>query len=77
MSKREAAPLTAMLLARKSDASPSGLVQPQPAKAAPPVQSVQESASPPSAIDLTPPDFLRTEKRSLPSQAQKRRGGTT
>ncbi len=88
MSNREVAPLTARLLARKSDASPSGsaqpqptkaapCVQPQPAKTAPRVQNVQAATPTLHAVDLTPPDFLRAGNRGLPTLAQKRRDGTS
>jgi len=71
MSNREAAPLTTRLLARKSDASLSGSVQPkptnaaqpQPASAAPRVQNVHAASPTLHAVDLTPPDFLRAKKR--------------
>lgn len=77
MSDREAAPLTARLLARKSDAAPSGSAQPQPPKTAPRVQNVHPASPTLHAVDLTPPDFLRAENRGIPSQAQKRSGGTS
>lgn len=74
MSNREAAPLTARLLARKSAAAPSGPAQPrptkatpraepQPAEAAPRVQNVHEASPTLHTVDLTPPDFLRAKKR--------------
>ena len=77
MSDREAAPLTARLLARKSDAAPSGSAQPQPTKAAPRVQNVHPASPTLHTVDLTPPDFLRSENRGFPTQAQKRRDGTS
>lgn len=77
MSDREAPPLTARLLARKSDAAPSGSAQPQPPKTAPRVQNVHPASPTLHAVDLTPPDFLRAENRGFPSQAQKRSGGTS
>ncbi len=77
MSDREAAPLTARLLARKSDAAPSGSAQPQPTKAAPPVQNAHPASPTLHTVDLTPPDFLRAENRGFPTQAQKRRDGTS
>lgn len=78
MSNREAAPLTARLLARKGAAAPSGAAQPpQPTKATPRVQNVRPASTTLHAVDLTPPDFLRTENRDLPVTAQKNREGTS
>ncbi len=88
MSDREAAPLTGRLLARKSDTSPTGSVQPQPtkaapraqpqpAKAAPRVQNVHAASPTLHTVDLTPPDFLRTENRGVPARARKRRDGSS
>lgn len=74
MSSRDAAPLTVRLLARKPSAAPSGPAQPPPTKAAPPTQPLPTKAAPrvqnihaasPTlhTVDLTPPDFLRANKR--------------
>lgn len=77
MSTREAAPLTARLLARKRTAAPSGdapssTAQSQPAKDAPRVKNVHPAAPTVHAVDLTPPDFLRATAHSLPPPTQKR-----
>lgn len=75
MSNREAAPLTVRLLARKRDAVPSGSAQ--PATAAPRVQNVHTAPPTVHTVDLTPPDFLRTESRGVPAPAQKPRDDTS
>jgi len=88
MSDREAAPLTARHLARKGSAAPSGSAQPRPSKAAPraqpqpakttpPVQNVHAPSPTLHTVDLTPPDFLRSRNRDLPTKAQKNEDGTS
>ena len=86
MSNREAAPLTARLLARKRAAAPSDATKPQPAKAtprappakvAPGAQNVGAVSPTVHAVDLTPPDFLRTENRDSSTRAHKRRDETS
>ena len=88
MSNREAAPLTARLLADKRGTAPSDVAQPQPTKAAPRAQPQPAKVAPrvqhthaasPTlhTVDLTPPDFLRAENRGTPALAHKHRDGTS
>lgn len=88
MSKREPAPLTARLLTRKRTTAPGDAEPPRPAKArsqAPPSaatpaqrgQNVHSGTPTVHAVDLTPPDFLRSEKPANPAPADKRRDDTT
>ncbi len=84
MSKREAAPLTARLLTRRRRAAPADAVPlrpakarsqapPQPAKTAPRAHNVHTATPTVHAVDLTPPDFLRSENRETSAPAKKRR----
>ncbi len=80
MSKREAAPLTARLLTRRPRAAPvdaaplrPAKAPPQPAKTAPRAHNVHTATPTVHAVDLTPPDFLRSENCETSAPAKKRR----
>ena len=84
MSKREAAPLTARLLTRRRRAAPANAARPQrpkavpsappqPAATAPRAHNVHTATPTVHAVDLTPPDFLRSENRETSAPAKKRR----
>jgi len=78
MKNRDPAPLTARLLTRKRGTAPSGPASPRaggmaPARQAepvPPVRNIHPASPTVHAVDLTPPDFLRAEKRDGPAKPQ-------
>ncbi len=81
MSNRDAAPLTARLLARKTAAGRPDTAQPTPTESAeresataiPAVANIHEASPTLHTVDLTPPDFLRTEDGPKPTSKPKDR----